>query len=334
MATVKLRRTASMWRTAAAGVLAAVTLGAAVACSSGDDGDESTSTDGRAGIHTTDPLGHSVDLDHDPAAAMGFYTTDVDILATLDVPLASTQPVREGYDSFPSYFPQDKLKNVTDTFVNYPEFNYEAVAEADPDFILNGIGGLEEAHDRLSAVAPTYSDNSFDGEPWLGHFERTASDLGREKQLAAWKETYEGKTGAAASKIGSAGLGDLTVATLNFSDNRFSLGCYAGLECGVFSDLGLSLKVGEEDEDLELGMEQVNQLADIDAVWFGTVRGAADDPDFVEMMNQLNASPQWRELPFVKQNRIYTYDMEMQYGSPSGALAFADQVTRDLTEQH
>ncbi|AHW63548.1 Putative ABC-type Fe3+-hydroxamate transporter, substrate-binding lipoprotein [Corynebacterium glyciniphilum AJ 3170] len=330
MTATALTQKASLLRRTAATVLAALTLSATVSCSTDDEEDTATSTQG--GIHTTDPLGHAVDLEHEPTAAMGFYTTDVDILATLGIPLASTQPVRDGYDSFPSYFPQDALKNVTDTFVNYPEVNYEAVADAAPDFILNGIGGLEEAHDKLSAVASTYSNNSFDGEPWLRHFERTAADLGREEHLTQWKDRYTAATEDFRAKIESSGHGELTVGTLGFYDNKFNVGCYAGLECGVFSDLGLDLMVEEGDRDLELSMEQIHRLADLDAVWIGTVQGKTDDADFENMMDQLKDNPQWRSLPFVKNNRVFTYDMEMQYGSPSAALAFADRVSQDLTD--
>lgn len=47
------------------------------------------------------------------------------------------------------------------------------------DFVLNGLGYDGTSHDRLSAIAPTYTTNAFDGESWLPHFERTAKDLGR-----------------------------------------------------------------------------------------------------------------------------------------------------------
>lgn len=39
----------------------------------------------------------------------------------------------------------------------------------------------------------------------------------------------------------------------------------------------------------------------------------------------------WNDLPFVKNDTIVTYEMEMTYGSPSGQLAFLEVVAGALT---
>src|SRR5690606_11008979 len=54
------------------------------------------------------PFG-DVSLPTAPRAALGMYTTDVDILIWLGFPLAERQPIRgdNGYEDFPCYFPQE-----------------------------------------------------------------------------------------------------------------------------------------------------------------------------------------------------------------------------------
>ena len=51
----------------------------------------------------------TVTLPTDPQAALGMYTTDIDMLITLGIPLAASQPIRGGYTHYPSFFPQAEL---------------------------------------------------------------------------------------------------------------------------------------------------------------------------------------------------------------------------------
>ena len=110
-----------------------------------------------------------VTVPKDPKAALGFYTTDVDMLITLDYPLAHTQSVREDWDDFPSFFPLEKLEGIQ-AFHNYPDFNLEKILEIEPDFILNGLGCDNELHSQLSDTAPTYTYYAFDGGDWRDKF--------------------------------------------------------------------------------------------------------------------------------------------------------------------
>ena len=45
---------------------------------------------------------------------------------------------------------------------------------------------------------------------------------------------------------------------------------------------------------------------------------------------ELGKNPLWTSLPFVTANAIHRYDMEMVYGSPSGQMAFLDEVEKAL----
>ncbi|MFJ2618021.1 ABC transporter substrate-binding protein [Glutamicibacter sp. NPDC087344] len=282
-------------------------------------------------LKTVDPAGHEVSLDHQPTAALGFYTTDVDILTTLRVPLAKEQPIRgdSGFTTFPDYFDQDALAGVT-PFANYPEFNYERVLGAAPDFILSGLGYDAEIHEKLAAIAPTYTTNAFDGETWQSHFEQTAKDLGRQAQYDTWLQEYQQAGTEAKAAIDEAGNGDLTVATLGYWDGKVNVDCYAYLECGVFDTIGLKTTDLSREKGLTLTLEELDKLKDVDVVWMSTGVGEDAKAELDKSIAAMAKSPYWKDLPFVKNEKIYTYNMEMAYGSPSGAEAFLAQVRSDL----
>lgn len=301
-------------------------------CAGGPSGDTSSTpaASGEAGIHTTDALGHTVSVDHEPTAAMGFYSTDVDILATLGFGLNSAEPLRNGYTKYPSFFPEKELSGVTKLFVNFPEFDYETIATAKPDLILNSFGSYKDADTKLTQIAPTYSYDSSNGKTWLENFEKTAKDLGRQKQLDAWMQRYTAAGTQTKEAITKAGHDGFTVIPLDYRDDQFQIGCHNGVECGAFKNAGLTVPDISKPREVELSVENLDKLKDVDAVWVAT-DGGGHDANFDAMMDAVKDNPTWASLPFVKNNRIYTYDTEMSYGSPSGAMAFAELLQRDLT---
>ncbi|MFE0152322.1 ABC transporter substrate-binding protein [Nonomuraea sp. NPDC059007] len=279
-----------------------------------------------------DPKGHAVAMPAQPKAALGFYTTDVDILITLGIPLAKSQPIRgdSGFTTFPDYFPQEPLKGVK-PFANYPEYNYEQTLKAEPDFILNGLGYDDKVHPRLGQIAPTYTVDAFDGKNWEVHFKRTAQDLGRTDRYDAWKGAYDKQVAQAKADIAKAGNSDLTVATFGYWEGNGNIACYAGVACKAFDDLGLKRTPLSDDDKLSISPEQMGKLAGIDVVWVSVGVGEEGKKELATMLGTLGQSPAWRALPFVKNKRIYTYNMEIAYGSPSGQQAFVEQVRKDLT---
>ncbi|WP_449408281.1 hypothetical protein [Microbacterium maritypicum] len=83
------------------------------------------SASGSAGgdtVEVTTPTGAEISMPAEPQAALGFYTTDLDILITLGFELADTQPIRDDFTAFPDFFPQEELEGL-ETFGNFPEFN-------------------------------------------------------------------------------------------------------------------------------------------------------------------------------------------------------------------
>ena len=289
-------------------------------------------TDASAATTTvTDGMGKTVEMPADPQRALGFYTTDVDILITLGIPLAPMQPIRgDGYTDFPTFFPQQELQGVS-TYGNYPEYNFEKTLEADPDLILNGLGYDDGTVSRLPEIAPTYSVNAFDGEDWRKTFEATAKNLGRTEEYRAWTDSYADRLRQAKQEIAASGADQKKVATIGYRQGEFSVNCY-GVSCWVLrDDLGLPVPEEMQTTDATLSAEQLSRLKDVDVAFMSSLPGPDGKKEYEQMLAELEKIPTWRDLEFVKNNEIYTYDMEMEYGSPSGHSAFLNVARKALT---
>lgn len=273
-----------------------------------------------------------VELPTAPEAALGMYTTDVDILIWLRYPLAASQPIRgdAGYTTFPCFFPQDALAEVS-TFANYPEYDYEALLMAEPDFILNGLGYDPDVVERLPEIAPTYSVNAYDGQSWLTHFEETAAALGRTQYFEEWKAIYDARVAEISAQLTDPA--SITVAPVGYWEDQFQTGCYSGVECQVFEDLGLTIADTSLENDREgeaLSGEQIGTLSDIDYAFMIRGLGADEEAQFQQLLDEAAKNPLWAQLDFVQQDGIVGYEMEMTFGSPSGQLAFLEVVAGAL----
>ncbi|WP_217184903.1 ABC transporter substrate-binding protein [Streptomyces sp. AC495_CC817] len=311
-------------RALAAAAGAALLLTSCSAAQAGDTASENTIT--------VDTDFGEVTIPAEPQSALGFYTTDVDMLITLGYPLAAEQPIRDDWDAFPSFFPQEELKGVKG-FHNYPEFNLEHILEVGPDFILNGLGYETDLHDKLTPIAPTYTYNGFDGGDWRDKFREIAKDLGREEQAQAWFDDYDAR--AAEIKEELAAKGDSpVVADISFWDGQVQIGCYS-ISCLVFADLGLEISpLADGDGDgtpdntgRTLSMEQLGDLSGIDLILTGV---AEDGTGLITDEEALKANPLWTALPFVVNGQVFPYNYEMTYGSPSGQDGLLDVARKAL----
>ncbi|GAA1665252.1 hypothetical protein GCM10009830_08510 [Glycomyces endophyticus] len=268
-----------------------------------------------------------------PQAALGMYTTDVDILAWLRYPLASSQPIRGdgGYTTFPCFFPQDALADVS-TFANYPEYDYESILMAEPDFILNGLGYDPDVVARLPEIAPTYNVDAFDGRSWMEHFEETAAALGRSQYYEEWKAIYDARIAEVAAEIDDPA--SITVAPVGYWEDQFQTGCYAGVECQVFDDLGLTIAPTSLENNREgeaLSGEQLGKMDGIDYAFMIRGLGEEEEAVFQSTLDEAAQNPLWADLDFVQnEDGIVGYEFEMTFGSPSGQLAFLDVVEQAL----
>ena len=275
-----------------------------------------------------------VDLPAEPKRALGMYTTDVDILITLGFPLAEQQPIRgDGYTDFPWFFPQAELEAVK-PFANYPDYNYEKILAAQPDFILNGLGYDEKVVKKLPTIAPTYSVDAFDGRSWTEHFEETAKALGRTAQYDAWVAKYDAGVAEVKAAIGEQAKGKV-VAPFGYWEGKVNSSCYSGVECQAFRDLGLTIYPGakkKNGEGVAFSAEQVGQMSGVDVAFAIKSPGEKGQQEFDKTINQLSKNKLFADLPFMVNDKLVTYDMEMTYGSPSGQMAFLDVVEEAFTQ--
>jgi len=273
-----------------------------------------------------------VEIPAEPQRALGMYTTDVDILIALGFPLADSQPIRgDGWTTFPAFFPKEPLEGVT-PFANYPDYNYEQILAAAPDFILNGLGYDKKVNRRLPEIAPTYSDNAFDGRSWLEHFEETAEALDRTEEYQAWVDTYDARVAelrsALEDKYGDE-LADVVVAPFGYWEGKVNSSCYSGVECQAFRDLGLTIFKGAEAKNgqgVGLSEEQLGQLSDVDYAFAIQIPSDQGKREFDNTVATLEENQLWGGLDFVQEDHLVPYDMEITYGSPSGQMAFLDVI--------
>lgn len=291
-----------------------------------------SSEDGRT-VELTTPAGVDITIPAEPRSALGFYTTDLDILITLGFELADTQPIRDDFTSFPDFFPQEELEGL-DTFGNFPEFNLEAVLEAEPDFILNGLGYEEDLDGKLQKIAPTYTYNAFDGGDWRDVVAQAAEDLGRQDQWQAWVDQYEKRVADIRARLDAADIHPV-VADVGYFEGHVTTSCY-GVPCLVFADLGLEMHelmnatedgLPASDDYARLSPEQVGQLDGVDVVFTGADE---DGTVWIEDDDALKQNQLWQDLPFVQGGAYHPYNYEMIYGSPSGMDAFLTVVEKAL----
>lgn len=299
------------------------------ACASGTDaGSGSGSGAGEAETRTVDSAFGETTIPTDPQAALGVYTTDLDMLITLGIPLADSQPIRsQGYTTFPSFFDQKALEGIK-TFENFPEYNYEEILAAKPDVILNGLGYDDELVTKLPDIAPTYSFDGFDGRDWRESFAEVAKAFDKVVEHDAWTAKYQAKVEDVKARLAAAGI-DPVVGPVGYGDGEVITSCY-GTPCLVFKDLGLKITpLVEPEEGTTLGTEQLEQLAGIDWVFTST---APDEKtgELTDPFAELAGNGLWTSLPFVANGNIAVHDMEMIYGSPSGQYAFLEVVEKAL----
>ncbi|HEY0215624.1 MAG TPA: ABC transporter substrate-binding protein [Cellulomonas sp.] len=307
----------------------ALTLASALllaACSSGSGSGDETAAAAEPATITVEDMTGEVTIPAEPTAALGMYTTDVDILITLGIQLAGTQPVRdEGYSTFPSFFPQEELEGVQ-TFTNFPEYNYEAILAAQPDFILNGLGYDAEVVTKLPEIAPTFSFNGFDGRDWREIFHETAIQLGREDKYQEWTDAYDARVAEIRAELDARDIHPV-VGPVDYWDGQVTVSCY-GVPCLVLADLGLEISPLSTVEGTSLSPEQLSQLSDIDVFVSSTTPN--EDGTFDDVFAPVADNPLWQALPAVQNKQIYTGDLEMLYGSPSGQMAYLEFVADSL----
>lgn len=145
-----------------------LTLAALLAGCGDDDGPSAPSTrtvTGRFG---------PVRIPTQPKRVVVTYDNYLAFALALDLPLVAAPGARgAARNPFPGYLPRERLDTIK-RFSVFPEINYEAIAAARPDIILNAFTD-EPYHKRLSAIAPSLTIKVPDDEDWVATFRGLAA---------------------------------------------------------------------------------------------------------------------------------------------------------------
>ncbi|WP_454301572.1 ABC transporter substrate-binding protein [Salana multivorans] len=186
---------------------------------------------------------------------------------------------------------------------------------------------------QLTPIAPTYTYDGFDGGDWREKFLAIAQDLGREEQARERLDAYYERAEETKAALEEKGVSPV-VADIGYWEGQVYVSCYS-ISCLIFADLGLEITPladtdgdGEPDRgDNPLSDEQLSQLADID-MFFTAIN--EDGSGLITEEESLKANPLWTSLPAIVNGQVYTYDLEMAQGSPSGQDALLEVVREAL----
>lgn len=269
-----------------------------------------------------------VEIPGDPERLFGMYTSDLDIAITLGLPLAPVQSIRNGSDAFPDFLPADKLTGIT-ALVNYPDFNYEAIAAADPDVILNSLG-FEGGPDlgNLGKIAPTFTYDGFKGN-WLDKFKLVAEAFDKTEQYDEYIVKLNARYDDLRAQLAGA---ELPVVLYGGPNPDGGAGFYGSANSApvmnTMRELGMVAPGGATDRWVELSDENLLQVANADII----IVPVEATEDQAAALKQINDNPTWQALPAVQAGQVYAVNNELSYSSPYAELAFIDEFERILAE--
>jgi iron complex transport system substrate-binding protein len=314
-----------MFRVRVAALTGALLLGGLAGCSASE---ASSSAEPSASPRTvTDPSGKTVVIPSDAQRVFGMYTTDLDYALTLELGLAPVQSIRQGSVGFPDFFPQAPIAGI-EPLVNYPDPQFEKIAGAAPDVIVNGLGyegGPDAA--KLSAIAPTFTYNGFDGD-WRDDFTALADAFGKEQVAEEFLQQVSARTAEVKSKVDS--LGEAPVVAYGWANEDGSGGFNGSapttLGAQIFDEVGITSPKAVGKEWTEISHEKIAELDDVDLIMIAV----ETDTDQQAVLDRVKKDPIWSQLPAVRAGRLVAVNNELSYASPHAHLAFLDVVEKNL----
>ena len=299
-------------------------------------GDETISSGTRTVEHAYD----KVELPADPQRFFPGYTLNMDYALVLDIPMAAGTGARGlANQPFAEYqrerYPE-RLKGL-EKMTTYPEANFEQIAAAEPDCILDSDSFYDEnRYDRLSEIAPTFVYNLYpevDGRPkpdWRGSFREVSRAFGTTDRADEHISDYEARAEEVRGRLAKRWAGATFAAV--FPDTDFFLihgRATVQPHQILFDDLGLTPAPIVADDEQELSLEKLPKV-DADVLFIGLF----PEEDSLERNRELSAtyvdSPLWQKIPAVQKDQVYEFPQEILYPSPLTATAFLDYVERTL----
>lgn len=331
----------SSWITLIALVVVLAGCGAA-----GGNGNTATSNTGtNEGSNTTAAAEGPITLKH----KYGELTLDkpaVRVVAlewtlTEDLVALGVQPVgsadNENYKLWVS--PEAALdSSVTDVGMRW-EPNLEAIAALKPDLILSNSDNNAAIYEQLKAIAPTMEFNFYEGDGYnydrmVDVFNEIAKAVGKTDEAAKVISDLDQHYIEAKQKLADAGKSDLHyVLTQAFTvQNAATLRLFAdnSVVAGTLAKIGMINDWKAEKHEAygfdTKGIEALPAVQDSNFIYITQ----KDDDVFGKAMKDNSV---WKELNFVKENRLYALDgTSWTFGGPISSKVLVDQVVGELTK--
>jgi iron complex transport system substrate-binding protein len=283
----------------------------------------------------TDHAGRTVQLPLAPQRAVAGYTTDIDVMLVLDLPLVAGPGARGlATQPFAPYQPQKRLTNVT-RITTFPEANFEQIAAVQPDCIIDSVGDhIEGRYALLSQIAPTFDYSGDQNKGWRDGLWAVARAFDREAQAEQFIANYDARAADLRARLAErmpnatfALIGAYEANTVWVSDLQMHPVKL------LANDLGLrpAAVMPENSADRpNLSLERLDLLDDVNLLFLRVEPLESGEGRDRSIHDPIKASPLWQRLPAVQNGGLIEYDAELFYASPLTALAFLDTVERAL----
>lgn len=296
-----------MTRSRRLGALVAGLLVATFAAGCGDDGP--TAAERAANLpapesgfpRTIEHAMGSTTIPAKPERVVVLDTAEADaatLVGVTPVAAVSVDPVKKTY---PAHL-QEQLKDVPDVGP-LEEPDLDKIVGLKPDLIISSKVRHEDIYKRLSDIAPTVMSDS-PGKDWKDNLKMFASAMGREKEAADKLADYERRAHALGKALTVAnGNQPPEISVVRFVDGPTRLYQPASFSGVVLTDMGVRRPASQQSTTeliKEIGPELIDE-ADADYVFVCTYGDPADT-----QQSDFQASPLWKELDAVKNNRVFT----------------------------
>ena len=265
----------------------------------------------------TDEQGHEVEIPARPQRILAPYLEDA--LSVLGItPVAQWSVGSQIQD-----YLQDKLAGVPKIDLN-GGLKPEAALATSPDLMIFPFGGwaADGKYDGYAKIAPTYVFNQATSD-WRKTLLALGDLLNKSDVARQALQDYERKTKEARERIHEA-IGDKKVAIVWIKDKSFQLlgGSFYSADVLFGADLGLTpdnltKTYAWKDGIAAVSLEKLPEL-DADYIFLIPPNESLDQSGGAGA-DELFASPLWKNLPAVKQGRVY--DADFAYWVNSGYVA-------------
>lgn len=274
----------------------------------------------------TDPLGHEVIIPANPQRVIASYLEDY--LVTLDV-----QPVAQwAIGESPMMYLQSELASIP--FIPF-DLPFEVVTSFSPDLIIIGDESLiaSDKYSSYNKIASTYALGSEINSNWRQSLLTIGEVLNKSEEAQAALDQYEAKVTDAKTKLASALEAQESVTAIWLVGKTFWMVNDKQSSGDVlYNDLGFAVPklvqtISEGDSGVwrSVSLEALSEL----------------DADHIFLINSDTATgsealqdPVWKEIPAVKNNRIYEFGPETSwlYTGPIANNQMIDHVLESLLQ--